>query len=112
MGALQQSFLLAEDGTPILAEDGTPLLIEPGGLAIVTEPFVLFSGVMDVMKMSANGQTATIRMRCESKAIKLTSVKERRYTQEDQQLDYAGDTFFDQVSSLQNTEITWGKNVK
>lgn len=79
------------------------------GGTIVTSPNIIFRGRMDVMTIQESGETATIEMKCESNLAALTRAKERRYTEEDQKLDYPDDLGFDFVTTIQDTEITWGK---
>lgn len=113
LGCLYQfdSFdLLTEDGQSLLTEDGDNLILEQAEVGIIGEPVRLFQGYMDVMTINDDGETATINMRSESKTVLLTNTQERRYTSKDQQLDYPDDNFFDQVPSLQNLEIIWGRD--
>lgn len=77
--------------------------------ALIADPQPLFSGRMDVMQIEESGETASIAVRCESNLITLKRSKERRYTDQDQKVDFPSDTFFDQVDSLQDTQVTWGK---
>jgi hypothetical protein len=78
--------------------------------AVIADPFQFFSGKADVMSIEEGGKYSTIKLSAESDIITLLRVNERRRTPEDQKLTYPGDTFFDQVASLQSIEITWGNN--
>jgi hypothetical protein len=84
--------------------------------AIVADPVLVFSGRMDVMTIDERGDTSTITMSVENKLVDLERPRLRRYTPEDQAIDWpAGvgspdterDAFFDQVAALQNREIIW-----
>lgn len=77
--------------------------------AVITDPFVLFAGTVDTAEIEEGGETATVIINAESKLIGLKRTKARRYTPEDQKLEYSGDLFFDFVPSLQDKEIQWGK---
>lgn len=77
---------------------------------VIADPFTFFSGKADVLTIEESANSATISMTAESDLIALTRVNERRRTPEDQKLTYSGDTFFDQVASLQSKDIVWGKN--
>jgi hypothetical protein len=77
--------------------------------AVISTPFTMFSGKADILEPEIGGQTATIRLSAENDLIVLTRKNERRRTPEDQQLLYASDTFFNQVTSLQALDIVWGK---
>jgi len=79
-------------------------------LNIIADPEMIFKGRLDVMTISENADTSSIKVSCENNLIILTQTKERTYTPEDQKLDYPSDTFFDQVADLQDKEITWGRS--
>lgn len=75
--------------------------------ALVGEPFQIFRGVMDHLRM-VEGKEATIQLRCESRgAIDLDRTRARRYTAEDQRSEYPGDKGCDQVAELQEKQIIW-----
>jgi len=78
---------------------------------LIGDPELIFRGRMDVMKIEESGEEASISVRCENNLIVLERTNERRYTKEDQQLDHPNDNFFNQVDSIQDTEITWGKGI-
>lgn len=78
-------------------------LLESG--AVKADPFLLFKGRMDVMTIDESADTATIMLTAESVLIDLERPNERRYTDEDQQTEYAGDLGFEFVASLQEKEI-------
>lgn len=92
---------------------GRPVTVWMGFLnssdAIITDPFIIFRGRMDVIQIDENGQSATIGLRAENRLIDLKRVKVRRYTPEDQKAEYSGDLGCDYVASLQETELAWGK---
>ena len=94
-----------EDGSGVfLTETGDKILLEN---QLYGEPVPLFSGLMDVMEFTDDGQTATIKLSAESTLMKLRRTKERRYTPEDQKSKYPGDRFFDFVAQLQDKQLTW-----
>lgn len=76
----------------------------------VADPFLIFSGEADVMSIEEGRNSASLRLTAESDLIGLTRLNERRHTPEDQKLTYSGDTFFDQVASLQSKDLVWGRN--
>lgn len=76
---------------------------------IVTSPIVIFSGRMDIMTINDGGDTATIDVTVENRLIDFERTRERRYTSEDQKIDYPNDTGLEFVSSIQDVEIVWGK---
>lgn len=67
-----------------------------------------FSGRMDVMSISEDGESCTITLTAESRLIDLERPRVRRWTSEDQKALYPGDLGFDFVNSLQEAEIKWG----
>lgn len=77
--------------------------------AVVADPFLAFSGRLDVPEIIDEGERATITISYESRLIDLDKTRERRYTHEDQQIDYPGDLGFEYVASLQDAQITWGR---
>jgi hypothetical protein len=77
--------------------------------SIVADPYQSFSGRMDVPTINESAETCSVSLTVESRLIDLQRPRERRYTHEDQQLDYPGDTGFENVAALQNLNIVWGK---
>ena len=69
----------------------------------------IFSGKMDKMSIVDEADTSTIALTIESKLIELERSSGWRYTNENQQSRYDGDTFFSYVQSLQDQTVTWGK---
>lgn len=69
----------------------------------------IFSGKMDKMSIIDESNTSTIALTIESKLIELERSSGWRYTNENQQSRYDGDTFFSYVQSLQDQTVTWGK---
>lgn len=77
--------------------------------AIVSDPFLAFSGRADAPEIVDEGDTATITLAYESRLIDLDKTRERRYTHEDQQIDYAGDQGFSFLPKLQDAQFNWGR---
>lgn len=76
---------------------------------VLFEPFTLFDGQMDKMNIQDSGDTANVTITCESKLITLQNPKVRRYTLEDQKLDFPNDKGLEFIPSLQDKVITWGR---
>ncbi len=74
--------------------------------AVIADPIQIFAGRMDVLEDSEDGQTATINLSVEHILSDLERPALRRYTSEDQQIDFEGDKFFDFVPDIQEREIT------
>lgn len=90
---------------------GQPAKIYRGVLdangTFVIDPYLIFDGVIDVCPIEDDGTTATISVQLEKEFID-TRTRGRRYTHEDQQIDYPGDLGFEYVAGLADKEITWG----
>lgn len=71
------------------------------------DPYQIFDGVIDICPISESGGTATIQVQLEKELID-RRVHSRRRTHEDQQIDYAGDMFFEYVAGLANKVVNWG----
>lgn len=76
---------------------------------MVDDPIRIASGKMDEMPIDTDPAAPTIGLTAEGDLITLTKASERRYTHEDQQIDYPGDLFFEFVTQMQDKAIVWGK---
>jgi len=70
--------------------------------------YKVFSGRMDVMTISENGDTCSVSLTAESRLIDLERPRVRRWTSEDQKNIDANDKGFEFVNSLQEATIKWG----
>ena len=77
--------------------------------AIVADPQQIFGGRMDQMTINDSGESCTIDLTVESRLIDLQRQRERRYTNQDQQFFYPGDTGLQYVAGLQDQPIYWGQ---
>lgn len=77
---------------------------------IIDDPYEVFSGRMDVMELVDDGDNATLGISLESDLIDLQKSRERRYTPEDQKIEYPDDLGLDFVAFIQDAEITWGSS--
>jgi hypothetical protein len=75
---------------------------------LVSNPVIMFQGKMDVMTIQDDGNTATITVQCESKLIQLDRAFVRRYTAEDQKIDFPNDTGLNFMAKIQGIAIPWG----
>tara|TARA_R110000764_G_scaffold90660_1_gene173092 strand:- start:2466 stop:3080 length:615 start_codon:yes stop_codon:yes gene_type:complete len=76
---------------------------------IISSPVILFSGFMDVMTISDSGETSTITIAAENKLIAFDRASIRRFTAEDQKIEYPNDKGFEFVSKIAQQEIIWGR---
>jgi hypothetical protein len=77
--------------------------------ALIADPFLCFAGRADRPDIVPDPQNCSVSVAYESRLIDAGRRRERRYTSEDQQIDYPGDLGFDYVPSLQDTVLTWGR---
>jgi hypothetical protein len=84
-------------------------LFDPTSGALLADPVSIFAGRMDVIALTDAGESAQVRVSCESKLIDLKRPRERRLTHEDQQDLYAGDLGLEYVAGLQDKETPWGR---
>lgn len=76
--------------------------------SVVADPVRLFSGKMGAMLIDGDPKAPVIRLSAENDLIILNRARNRRYTHEDQQLEYSGDLGFEFVAQMQDKEFTWG----
>jgi hypothetical protein len=78
--------------------------------SLIADPYLAFSGVMDVMTIAERPDSPVINISTESRLIDLERPRERRYDHQDQITDFPGDLFFEFVPAIQNIEVTWGQS--
>lgn len=78
--------------------------------SVVADPTLIFDGRMDVMSIEDNGDNCSISLTLESRLIDLERARVRRYTPEDQKINYPNDKGFDFVSDLTDKVVKWGGN--
>jgi len=82
--------------------------LSPTAGTLISSPVTVFSGRMDVMQVSDDGQTAEIIMTAESRLMDFKRPREVRYTDEEQQNLFAGDLGLEFVNDIQEKAIYWG----
>ena len=80
------------------------------GGAIVADPVLAYKGFLDIPTIEDQGDTCTVTISYESELIDLQRPRIRRYTHNDQKLDYANDKGFEYVSEIQERDVLWGGN--
>ena len=73
--------------------------------AVVVDPYQMFTGRMDQMRIVDNGATAEVTLTAENRLVALRRPNVRRRTHEDQQIDFPGDKGFEFVAQLQDREL-------
>lgn len=82
--------------------------LSPTAGTLIASPVTIFSGRMDVMQITDDGQTAEITMSAESRLMDFKRPRELRYTDEEQQNLFAGDLGLEFVNDIQEKAIYWG----
>jgi hypothetical protein len=92
---------------------GRELTVKLGAMdatnAVITSPVIVFSGFMDVMTINDSAETATIQVSVENRLIEFERTRVRRYTAEDQKIDYPTDKGLEFVAEMAEKEIIWGR---
>ena len=98
-----------------LAEDyqGRPARIYIGAFddstgAVIVDPIKVFEGRIDTMPIQDSGETATIIITVESRLIRLESASRRRFTVQDQKIEFPNDKGLNHVAAIQDVQIVWG----
>lgn len=109
---------LAGIGDPLLSKaktedyQGREVNIKLGGFDasnnIVADPVIVFSGFMDTMTIQDDGGTGTIALTVENRLIEFEKARVRRFTDNDQRIDYPNDDGLEYVTQIQEKSIVWG----
>lgn len=76
--------------------------------SVIADPVLIFSGFMDTMSIQDSADTATITVSVENRLIEFQRNRVRRYTAEDQKIDYPTDKGLEFVAEIAEKEIVWG----
>lgn len=95
------------------AQQGKPATCWLGFLdsddVIVADPYLFFKGRVDVPEIEEGPETATVTITAENQLIELRKIRPRRYTSQDQKIDYPTDLGFDFIPRLKSFSGIWGK---
>lgn len=80
--------------------------LSPTTYAVIASPVVIFRGRMDTMDILM-GERATVRVSLENRLTDWDRPRISRYTDEDQQSQFPGDTGLRYVSAMAEKEIIW-----
>lgn len=78
--------------------------------AVIADPILCFKGRADRPEIIPDPSASEITVGYESRLIDATRRRERRFTAQDQKIDYPTDTGFDNVAALQDKLIVWGRS--
>lgn len=81
-------------------------VFDPYTYALLDTPEEVFSGFMDVMTIEGDYNEGAIVVECEHDLFRQPATS--RWTDEDQRLRFAGDTFFDKLSQISGSVAKWG----
>lgn len=105
---------------PLLAKardedyQGRELTVKLGAMdssnGVISSPVTVFSGFMDTMTINDSSETAAIQIAVENRLIEFERTRIRRYTAEDQKIDYPNDKGFEFVAEMAEKEIIWGRS--
>ena len=76
---------------------------------VISNPVVVFSGFMDTMVINDGGETSTIQVTVENRLIEFERTRVRRYTAEDQKIDFPTGKGLEIVAEREEKEIVWGR---
>lgn len=76
---------------------------------VVSSPYKLFSGFMDTMIINDEIEQASVSITVESRLVTFERSRVRRYTSEDQKIDFPNDRGLEMIADLQDKEILWGR---
>ena len=77
---------------------------------VISTPVNVFSGFMDTMVINDSSETATIQIAVENRLIGFERTRVRRYTAEDQLIDFPSDKGLEFVADMDEKEIVWGRS--
>lgn len=81
----------------VIGDDGT----------LTIDPMQVFDGIIDSTAIEDDGEKSTIFVQLEKELIDTRS-RARRFTHEDQQIDFPGDLFFEYAAGMADKDIKWG----
>ena len=81
-------------------------LLDLNSALLVDTPELCWEGRMDTMRLEINQGVAVITLACEHRLYREPRIA--RYTDQDEQLAYSGDVFFNQLSNIPMSTSNWG----
>lgn len=77
--------------------------------SLVLDPYCVRRGRCDVAPFTDNGETIEISIKYEDRLVDLARSRSRRYTDQDQRIDYPDDRGFEDIDKLQDLSLKWGR---
>jgi hypothetical protein len=103
--SIPNASLISQASQELITQDLFELSVQNGGTNLVE----IFSGELDQMTITEEGETCTISVTAENVLIKLERPTVRRLTDQDQKSRYPTDRGLEFIASLQDKEIFWGR---
>jgi hypothetical protein len=75
----------------------------------VSDVVQIFAGKMNTMSLYDAPDSSTVELQVESNLVELERSSNWRYTDENHQSRYSGDTFFSYVQTIQDQQVAWGR---
>jgi hypothetical protein len=75
---------------------------------LLDDPDLIWSGRMDVGSVTYDKNTAGAQLVCEPDSARLLRANISRYSDEDHQLRYTGDKFYEFITEISQKDLTWG----
>lgn len=75
---------------------------------LVDDPFAVWTGRMDVGTVTLDSGVAIAQMQCEPLAARLLRPNISRYSDQDHQLRWPGDRFFEYLPQMAQKDVVWG----
>lgn len=94
-----------QQGLPALVYLG---LFDASG-TLIANPITCWSGRTDQPTITMSGDSGTLSIACENRLVEMNVSVQRRYTDQDQKLDYPGDRGFEFVNQIQSQTLYWGR---
>jgi len=77
--------------------------------AVISSPVLIAQGYTDVPTLTDSGESCTFSITIETPMVQLQNASLRRYTTDDQKIDYPTDLGFQYVPQIQQWDGVWGK---
>jgi len=76
---------------------------------LLADPTIVWQGVMDQMDLSVGAESGdVIQLTCESELARFDKASNRKYTDSQQQNDFASDVAFEFMAQIEGAKIRWG----
>jgi hypothetical protein len=110
LSGLPSSLIAVVLGQSIISKKGTIWLgLLDSSMAIITDPYLIFKGYLDVPEIDDSHEDGTVALNYESDLISLDRPVEYRYSDQAHQALFAGDLGFQYTPQMEDWNGFWGK---